>query len=189
MKGYVRENTQQITAGYSALRKCRNAVSAGVLSPISSAVGRNGAVGDKRNACAGGARNSPLRRGRGALRRCAATPHPPPSGAPVSLRVGRFADLTRHRRVIQRREPLKGKADGGVSFNTATHQGGRLEGAPLTPRTPRGEGLRACHSATRATRGEGLAPAGGCSKKVHGFPAKLKGRIKESEYAIKQKER
>ena len=54
-KGYVRENTQQITAGYSALRKCRNAVSAGVLSPISSAVGRNGAVGDKRNACAGGA--------------------------------------------------------------------------------------------------------------------------------------
>ena len=47
MKGYVRENTQQITAGYSALRKCRNVVSAGVLSPISSAVGRNGAVGDK----------------------------------------------------------------------------------------------------------------------------------------------
>ena len=39
---------------HSALRKCRNAVSAGVLSPISSAVGRNGAVGDKRNACAGG---------------------------------------------------------------------------------------------------------------------------------------
>ena len=29
---------------------------------------------------------------------------------PVSLRVGRFADLTRHRRVIQHREPLKGKA-------------------------------------------------------------------------------
>ena len=47
------------------------------------------------------------------LRRCAATPHPPPSGAPVSLRVGRFADLTRHRRVIQRRE----------------HPGGKLEGA------------------------------------------------------------
>ena len=46
------------------------------------------------------------------LRRCAATPHPPPSGAPVSLRVGRFADLTRHRRVIQRREPLKGKVWG-----------------------------------------------------------------------------
>ena len=43
---------------HSALRKCRNAVSAGVLSPISSAVGRNGAVGDKRNARAG-ARNYP----------------------------------------------------------------------------------------------------------------------------------
>ena len=57
------------------------------------------------------------------LRRCAATPHPPPSGAPVSLRVGRFADLTRHRRVIQRREPLKGKANGGVSFNTVNPQG------------------------------------------------------------------
>ena len=59
-----------------------------------------------------GARNYPCAAaaGTGALRRCAATPHPPPSGAPVSLRVGRFADLTRHRRVIQRREPLKGKA-------------------------------------------------------------------------------
>ena len=31
---------------------------------------------------------------------------------PVSLRVGRFADLTRHRRVIQHREPLEGKALG-----------------------------------------------------------------------------
>ena len=29
---------------------------------------------------------------------------------PVSLRVGRFADLTGHRRVIQHRDPLKGKA-------------------------------------------------------------------------------
>ena len=47
----------------------------------------------------------------------------------------------------------------------------------------------ACHSTPRTLQGEGLAPAGGCSKKVHGFPAKLKGRIKESEYAIKQKER
>ena len=58
MKGYARENTQEITAGYSALRKCRNVVSAGVLSPISSAVGRNGAVGDKESARAG-ARNYP----------------------------------------------------------------------------------------------------------------------------------
>ena len=57
-----------------------------------------------------GARNYPRRRQIMRLRRCAATPHPPPSGAPVSLRVGRFADLTRHRRVIQHREPLKGKA-------------------------------------------------------------------------------
>ena len=73
-----------------------------------------------------GARNYPRRRQIMRLRRRAATPHPPPSGAPVSLRVGRFADLTRHRRVIQRREPLKGKADGGVSFNTANPPGGRL---------------------------------------------------------------
>ena len=93
MKGYVRENTQQITAGYSALRKCRNAVSAGVLSPISSAVGRNGAVGD--TFPRSGARNY-IRHGF--------------AGAPVSLRVGQSADLTRHRRVIQHREPLKGKA-------------------------------------------------------------------------------
>ena len=45
----------------------------------------------------------------GVLRRCAATPYPPPAGAPVSLRVGRFADLTGHRPVIQHREP-QGKA-------------------------------------------------------------------------------
>ena len=81
---------------HSALRKCRNAVSAGVLSPISSAVGRNGAVGDKESARAG-ARNSPLRRGRGALRRCAATPHPPPSGAPVSPRTPQGEGLTLRR--------------------------------------------------------------------------------------------
>ena len=37
-----------------------------------------------------------------------------PCGAPVSLRVGRFADLTRHRPVIQHRGPLKGKAIGGA---------------------------------------------------------------------------
>ena len=68
---------------HSALRKCRNAVSAGVLSPISSAVGRNGAVGDKetlapgreiipigdRESARAGARNSPLRRLR-AEQRC-----------------------------------------------------------------------------------------------------------------------
>ena len=108
-KRRLREGKRTAANRRSALRKCRNAVSAGVLSPISSAVGRNGAVGDRESARAG-ARNSPLRRGRGALRRCAAAPHLPPSGASVSLRVGRFAGLTRHRRVIQRRGPLKGKA-------------------------------------------------------------------------------
>ena len=39
-KGYAREKMREITADRSALRKCRNVVSAGVLSPISSAVGR-----------------------------------------------------------------------------------------------------------------------------------------------------
>ena len=73
-----------------------------------------------------GARNYPSRRQIMHLRCCAATPHLPPSGAPVSLRVGRFADLTGHRPVIQHRGPLKRKANGGASFNTATHQGGRL---------------------------------------------------------------
>ena len=165
-KGYARENTQEIAVGHSALRKCRNAVSAGVLSPISSAAGRNGAVGDKESARAG-ARNYPRWRQIMRLRRCAATPHPPPSGAPSPQGEGL---RVRH----SHRGPLKGKANGGASFNAANPSRGRLEGAPLTPRTH---------------QGEGLAPAGGCSKKVHGFPAKLKGRIKESEYAIKQKER
>ena len=99
MKGYAREKMREITADRSALRKCRNVVSAGVLSPISSAVGRNGAVGDKRNACAG-ARLHLIRHG-------FAVP-------PVSLRVGRSADLTGHRPVIQHRGPLKGKAYGGA---------------------------------------------------------------------------
>ena len=98
---------------YSALRKCRNAVSAGVLSPISSAVGRNGAVGDKRNARAG-ARLHLIRHG-------FAVP-------PVSLRVGRSAGLTRHRRVIQHREPLKGKAWGGAPLSNTGHSRGRLGG-------------------------------------------------------------
>ena len=38
---------------------------------------------------------------------------------PVSLRVGRFAGLTRHRLVIQYREPLKGKAFGCVRARRA----------------------------------------------------------------------
>ena len=36
-----------------------------------------------------------------------------PTGAPVSLRVGRFAGLTGHRPVIQHRGPPRGKANGG----------------------------------------------------------------------------
>ena len=131
-KGYARENTREITTEYSALRKCRNAVSAGVLSPISSAVGRNGAVGDKRNARAG-ARNYPQRRQIMCLHRCAATPHPPPSGAPVSLRVGRFADLTRHPRVIQHRGPSRGRL---------------TEVCHSTPRPIKGEGLSLCGPGT-----------------------------------------
>ena len=42
------------------------------------------------------------------------TPHPSASLAPVSLRVGRFADLTRHRRVIQYRGPPGGRLEGCI---------------------------------------------------------------------------
>ena len=45
---------------------------------------------------------------------------------PVSLRVGRFADLTRHRRVIQYREPIKGEGLGGCAT-----RGEGLEGAAV----------------------------------------------------------
>ena len=45
MKGYAREKMREITADRSALRKCRNVVSAGVLSPISFCEERN--VGKK----------------------------------------------------------------------------------------------------------------------------------------------
>ena len=88
-------------------------------------------------------------------------------GASVSLRVGRFAGLTGHRPVIQHRGPLKGKAFGVRHSAPRTHQEGRLtgvrhsrgrlEGAPLTPRTPsrgRLEGVR--HSTPRPIKGEGL---------------------------------
>ena len=70
-----------------------------------------------------GARNSPCAgcgRDEGVLRRCAATPHPPPSGAPSPQGEGL---RVRH----SHREPLKGKANGGVSFNTADPARGRLE--------------------------------------------------------------
>ena len=65
-KRRLREGKRTAANRRSALRKCRNAVSAGVLSPISSAVGRNGAVGDKESARAG-ARNYPRRRQKKAL--------------------------------------------------------------------------------------------------------------------------
>ncbi len=158
-KRRLREGKRTAANRRSALRKCRNAVSAGVLSPISSAVGRNGAVGDKESARAG-ARNYPSRRQIMRLRRCAATPHPSRLRRATCLPAGRSVR--------------------GSDTPPACHS---------TPRTPQGEGLRAYHSTARSHQGEGLAPAGGCSKKVHGFSAKLKGRIKESEYAIKQKER
>ena len=50
------------------------------------------------------------------------TPHPSASLPPVSLRVGRSADLTGHRRVIQHRGPLGGRL-WGASFNAANLQG------------------------------------------------------------------
>ena len=158
MKGYVRENTQQISAGYSALRKCRNAVSAGVLSPISSAVGRNGAVGDRESARAG-ARNYLRRRQRKRSRR----------GAKLSPSETNNT-LT----------PLRGYTSSAPFGGTCLPADRSVRESDTPP---------ACHSTPRTHQGEGLAPAGGCSKKVHGFSAKLKGRIKESEYAIKQKER
>ena len=68
-----------------------------------------------------GARNSPCSgcgRDEGVLRRCAATPHPPPSGAPSPQGEGL---RVRH----SHRGPLKGKADGGVSFNTADPSRGK----------------------------------------------------------------
>ena len=82
-----------------------------------------------------GARNSPCAgcgRDEGVLRRCAATPHPPPSGAPSPQGEGL---RVRH----SHREPLKGKA-GECATPTANPSRGRLEGAPLTPRTHQGEG-------------------------------------------------
>ena len=85
----------------------------------------------------------------------------------------------------RRRQILRLRRCGGdtssVSFaDTCLPAGRSVRGSDTPP---------ACHSTPRTPQGEGLAPAGGCSKKVHGFSAKLKGRIKESEYAIKQKER
>ena len=69
------------------------------------------------------------------------TPHPSASLTPVSLRVGRFAGLTGHRPVIQRRGPLKGKA-WGVHHSTArSPQGEGLRGPPFNTANPQGEGF------------------------------------------------
>ena len=84
-----------------------------------------------------GARNYPRRRQIMRLRRCAATPHPPPSGAPSPQGEGL---RVRH----SHRGPLKGKANGGVSFNTATHQGGRLGGVSFNGAKPSRGRLGAC---------------------------------------------
>ena len=73
-----------------------------------------------------GVRNYPRRRQILRLRRCAATPYPSRLRRATCLPAGRSAGLTRHRRVIQYRGPIKGKANGGTPFNTANHQGGRL---------------------------------------------------------------
>ena len=51
----------------------------------------------------------------------------PPGYGGTCLPAGRSAGLTGNRPVIQHCGPLKGKANGGVSFNTANHQGGRVE--------------------------------------------------------------
>ena len=66
----------------------------------------------------------------------------PPGYGGTCLPTGRSAGLTGNRPVIQHCGPLKGKANGGVSFNTANPSRGRLEGVRhSTPRTHQGEGL------------------------------------------------
>ena len=63
------------------------------------------------------------------------------------------------------REPLKGKADGGVSFNTADPSRGRLEGVRHSHRGPiKGEGLSLYGLGARlpvTSSGGSLTPADG----------------------------
>ena len=72
-----------------------------------------------------GARNYPRRRQILRLRRCAATPYPSRLRRATCLPAGRFADLTRHRRVIQHRGPPGGRLEG------VRHSRGRLGGAAV----------------------------------------------------------
>ena len=86
-----------------------------------------------------GARNSPLRRGRGL-----------------------YAAARRHLiRPLRGHLPLKGKANGGVSFNAADPSRGRLLGCGIQHREPiKGEGLRVRHSHRGPIKGEGLSLCG-----------------------------
>ena len=149
MKGYTREKMREIIADRSALRKCRNAVSAGGLSPISSAVGRNGAVGDKENARAG-ARNYPRRRQILRLRRCAAAPHPSRLRRATCLPAGRS---------------VRGSDTPPACHSTPrTHQGEGLRGASFNGADLQGEGLSLCGPGTRlpvTSSGGRLTPADG----------------------------
>ena len=123
-----------------------------------------------------GARNSPLRRGRGALRRCAATPHPPPSGAPSPQGEGL---RVRH----SHREPLKGKADGGVSFNAADPSRGRLglvrPGHPSPCDLIRGKAW-GCGIQHREHPGGKLEGAAGVQRKFTVFLQNLKVELRKA---------
>ena len=102
------------------------------------------------------------------LRRCAATPHPPPSGAPSPQGEGLRVRHS-HREPLKRKanggvsfntaDPSRGKANGGVSFNTADPSRGRLtEARHSTPRPIKGEGLEAAAGAENFCRGWGKRP-------------------------------
>ena len=116
------------------------------------------------------------------------TPHPSASLTPVSLRVGRSADLTGHRPVIQHREPPGGRLTEAchstprnprgkaiLSRCAATPHPSRLRRATCLPagRSVRGSDTPpACHSTPRTPRGEGFG-------RVAFSTAPLKGKANE----------